>query len=508
MKLSTKIKWVITLLILLTAVVQIWGTHYIIRLTGERLIAQMNEEGANNQIRQLRTLIDRTENSLKHIAQVEQLRTDKDKLDLAATMLPDINALIVTDDKGVIVNAGNYEDSLIGQNVAFREYFQGAMQGKTVITGVFQGLDNRQVIAVAVPIKESNGSIAGVVAGIIWIRESHFADLFENREFGRNGSIAILDSDGTILYHPNKEIIGNRHVAFESFQQGLTDGKKIFIFKDKDGKEYYSSIAQGPKTHWIAVVQTPVSELEEMQKPLTYGVIITLGIMTILFLLISTISIGRITKPLSRVTQAFASLRVGKYNRLENIEAETEDDIKELVISYNETVEELEQLYAKLSGEAQIDGLTGIYNRKSFNSSVESLTKEFAEGLITKASILLIDLDYFKRYNDTQGHLMGDELLKSLAQIMTNVVGGKSAFRYGGDEFAVVLRGANSDQAQEIGERIRVLFEQLESGCSTSIGIASMPDHSKDAQVLLDYADKALYTSKLTRNKVTLFEHC
>ncbi|MEG6584377.1 sensor domain-containing diguanylate cyclase [Dendrosporobacter sp. 1207_IL3150] len=503
MKLSTKIKWVVVLLLFFTAIAQIIGTQYVIRTAGEKLIAEMNEDAANNQIRQLRTLIDRTESVLNLIAKDKQLQRDKEHLDTATSMLPDVNALIITNDKGDIVKAGIYDESLIGQNVSYREYFQGAMQGNTVITGVFQGIDGRQVIAIAVPIKEDDGSVSGVVVGLIWVRESNLAELFDHREFGRNGLITILDREGNIVYHSNKNRIGNKHVAFNSVQTRLEYGNRSFTFKDKDGIEYYASIAQGPKTQWIAVVQTPVSELEIMQKPITYGVLITLGAMVLIFLIISSFSINMITKPLVKVTEAFNSLRSGKYQKIKPAETGNEDEIIELVLAYNQTVDELEQLHAKLSDEAEIDGLTGIYNRRSFNNAIESL-KNTAQRNLVNTTVLFIDLDYFKRYNDTHGHLQGDDLLKKFAKIMSETAGERSAFRYGGDEFAVILRGQNSEQGKLIGENMRTRFEQLESGCTLSVGVASIPEHTESIEKMLDYADKALYTSKLTRNKVTV----
>ncbi len=148
------------------------------------------------------------------------------------------------------------------------------------------------------------------------------------------------------------------------------------------------------------------------------------------------------------------------------------------------------------------DGLTGVYNRRYF---MEIMFMEFArlKRQPTMLSLLMIDLDDFKNYNDTRGHPAGDELLKKAAGIFKSSLRESDAVcRYGGEEFVVLLPLADKKNAQIIAERIREQF-RLYLETTISIGVATFPVDANDSQTLLENADKALYKAKQTgKNKV------
>ena len=105
------------------------------------------------------------------------------------------------------------------------------------------------------------------------------------------------------------------------------------------------------------------------------------------------------------------------------------------------------------------DGLTDIYNHRSFQNILD-LELEKAKNENNKVSLILLDIDYFKFYNDAYGHQEGDKVLQKLAQLLTDTVGNKGyCARYGGEEFAVILPGFNINEAKEVGEQIREVFE-------------------------------------------------
>ena len=160
-----------------------------------------------------------------------------------------------------------------------------------------------------------------------------------------------------------------------------------------------------------------------------------------------------------------------------------------------------------------IDPLTDISNRRGFN---ERLEIEWAHAIRDKStlSILMIDIDHFKRYNDTYGHPQGDVLLQTIAGIFrqTLVRSTDYAARWGGEEFAILLPGTNLDGALKIAERIRSDVENTPVACAdgsdthvtVSIGVYSQsPQHGDLTNDFVTGADKALYTAKGTgRNKV------
>ena len=192
---------------------------------------------------------------------------------------------------------------------------------------------------------------------------------------------------------------------------------------------------------------------------------------------------------------------------------------RELEISQEallETQQQLREANALLSELSIRDGLTGLFNRRHFDAVFDT---EFRRAARTRTSIslLMIDVDYFKAFNDTYGHQHGDECLREISRVLEEEPrrGHDCTARYGGEEFAIVLPGADAKAAMSIAESIReaVLRLKIEhAGSSTgrfttvSIGICCrMPKIGETTEAMLHDADTALYMAKeLGRNRVTL----
>jgi diguanylate cyclase (GGDEF)-like protein len=160
------------------------------------------------------------------------------------------------------------------------------------------------------------------------------------------------------------------------------------------------------------------------------------------------------------------------------------------------------------------DSLTGLYNRKHL---METLDKETSRCQRYKRplAILMIDIDHFKRYNDTFGHLAGDGALKRMAKIFRDSVRAVDySARYGGEEFLIILPETSKHEAAKAAERIRRCVEEdsLAEGdkaraTTVSIGVAIFPEHGDDIQTLIKNADAALYDAKKGgRNQVVTYQ--
>ncbi len=164
---------------------------------------------------------------------------------------------------------------------------------------------------------------------------------------------------------------------------------------------------------------------------------------------------------------------------------------------------------------AYIDELTKVYNIRYLYVALDNEIKR-AERFGTFLSILFIDLDYFKKVNDTYGHLVGSRLLIEIAsEIKKSVRGIDFVVRYGGDEFVVICTETGVDLATKVAERIRRRIEEriffkeegLNIKITASIGVATYPVHSSHKTELIDLADKAMYKGKETsRNIVVVSE--
>ena len=161
------------------------------------------------------------------------------------------------------------------------------------------------------------------------------------------------------------------------------------------------------------------------------------------------------------------------------------------------TLREKERLEEEVRRLSLTDDLTGLYNYRHFYKTLESeLTRLKRQK--TALSLVMFDLDNFKRYNDRYGHLEGDKVLKKIGEIVTHSIRSNvdSGYRYGGDEFAVLLIGASLDQALVIAERIRSSIEQ--SGfqdITVSIGMTEFQDHFT-LETFVKSADDATYIAK------------
>jgi diguanylate cyclase (GGDEF)-like protein len=159
------------------------------------------------------------------------------------------------------------------------------------------------------------------------------------------------------------------------------------------------------------------------------------------------------------------------------------------------------------------DVLTGAYTKAELLQRAPELVKR-AETLGDPLSLVVFDIDFFKKINDSYGHPGGDYVLRELGRVVgTKLVRSQDYFaRFGGEEFVILLLGSNSQQAMDVAERIRqtvqshgFLYEGAQVPVTVSLGVAERYQTEKNWEQLFDRADKALYHSKKTgRNKVTL----
>lgn len=164
-----------------------------------------------------------------------------------------------------------------------------------------------------------------------------------------------------------------------------------------------------------------------------------------------------------------------------------------------------EEHNAKLSEMVNLDGLTGVYNHRYFQEILKEKINE-AGKLKENLSILFLDIDYFKYYNDLYGHQNGDKVLEKIGDILKNNVREIDVVaRYGGEEFAVIMPKAFEKEAIQVAEKIRVAVEkykfqgeenQPNGNLTVSIGVSSFPDKAKNDLELLKSVDDALYRAK------------
>lgn len=202
------------------------------------------------------------------------------------------------------------------------------------------------------------------------------------------------------------------------------------------------------------------------------------------------------------------SMRVEAFNPADARPLESVADICATAIQNAHYVDRVRHL-------ANIDGLTGIFNRRYFEKQIAD-ELERSRRYDTELTVMMVDIDHFKRLNDEFGHLLGDEVLRQVSSIFSQQLRKNDVVcRYGGEEFAILLPQTSCQQAMAVAEKLRRVVEAWQfpgvpRPVTISAGIASCPAHGSTRDDVVKAADAALYTAKQAgRNRVLVapFEH-
>lgn len=195
--------------------------------------------------------------------------------------------------------------------------------------------------------------------------------------------------------------------------------------------------------------------------------------------------------------------------------SEEEQRMLKLVANQIALAIENARLYTKARDLSVKDELTGLYNRRHFQTVLQIEWKR-AVRFHRPLSLLMVDVDHFKKYNDTFGHLQGDKVLKEMAQLLKKSIREIDTIaRFGGEEFIILLPDTDKKGALAVGEKLRKIVEVhrfIDTGTTNissitiSAGVSSYPDDVRDLDDLIDHADIALYDAKdAGRNKIVSY---
>ncbi|MBI2069139.1 MAG: diguanylate cyclase [Elusimicrobia bacterium] len=234
--------------------------------------------------------------------------------------------------------------------------------------------------------------------------------------------------------------------------------------------------------------------------------------------IIAFIAVGTITlllafsilRPLGVLLQGVQKITGGDLNF--EMRITSADEIGTLTQAFNSMTRNLKEKQEQLVRETITDALTGIYNFRYFQEVIRREV-ERARRYARPLSILIIDIDHFKHYNDNQGHEMGNVILKMTAQMLRETLRTEDTLaRYGGEEFVALLADTDKEQALVVAERLRQAVEtapypgadkQPLGKVTVSMGGSAYPADARTAQSLLERADRALYRAKADgRNRI------
>jgi diguanylate cyclase (GGDEF)-like protein len=269
---------------------------------------------------------------------------------------------------------------------------------------------------------------------------------------------------------------------------------------------------------WRLILETP---RKMAFLPLTYfrGQLTLMTVILSAILLIPALLLARtIIIPLEELSRVARSIRSGKPGTQVSINPRGE--LGEFVATFNRmssslkmSMEEVQAINNQLRVMSITDPLTGRYNRRFINDHIRRELK-LAQRTGQPVSVLMIDLDNFKEYNDRHGHIAGDEALRKLGDVLVDQVRETDVVaRYGGEEFLVYLSHTNTEGARQVAEKLREAVEQTsfslkgeDTRITISVGVATAHEEVSTYEDLVDHADKAMYRAKAEgRNLVQAF---
>ncbi len=353
---------------------------------------------------------------------------------------------------GKLILPDNLKDSFIGKSFFYRSYFKKAKESlQPELTIPFLGEDGTYRIALVFPLKKKD-EFNGVI-GISLSPESLYRNQFHYLRLGKGGQIVLSDKEGKVILSP---IYTGMKISLIKEEEQLYPlnckvirGRVIFGDREISPPSIISCVS-------LILFKTPYTLLSFT--PQQEAMLFPMDLLRL---------------PLVFTIVAIGFIILGFYSLLERMKMS--DRLYELSVT---------------------DGLTKLRNHHNFYTVLPREIRR-AERYNRPLTLIMADVDGFKKYNDTYGHLEGDRVLEKIGRILRKSLreGIDIAFRYGGDEFAILLPETGIEEAKKIVERIRKNFSQEE--LSLSMGMVEWKE-GWDDRTFVREADRALYKAKKT----------
>jgi diguanylate cyclase (GGDEF)-like protein len=382
------------------------------------------------------------------------------------------------------------------------------------------------VMTIAVPITAANGRFLGVFAAKLNFRR--IEEILKSLPLGKTGEVYLITQDGTliIISQPIPLSFMKTKLTAETTEALLEKEGLLLEYRDYQGKDVVGTLKRMPHSHWGVVAAThkeeayaQIARLQGMTVLMVTGLLLGIGLIAYLLGLIIVRPLDRLTDGVAKVAGGDLEVDLPIYSRGEvgymtevfnNMVARLRQGREELA-AINKTLREKNTELEEIS---VTDALTGLYNRKHL---METLPHELARAqrYSHPFSVLMIDIDHFKKHNDTYGHLVGDRTLARMASIFTESVRSVDyVARYGGEEFLIMLPETSLEDALSAAERIRTRVAEEAFGddgekvrITVSIGVADFPEDGDTWESIIASADAVLYQAKQRgRNRVVSCE--
>jgi len=440
-----------------------------------------------------------------HIYDTQYLDNEANRLRLQTDSF---NSIVIANNTGFVLSTSPDTLEIKGQQLKSRGALQAIKEKRPLISAPYISAKNNLLVFISHPLYDAESNYIGYVGGSLYLKKHSILDDMLGTHYYKDGSyIYVVDQDRRIIYHPDNRRIGSI-VNDNSVIDYVLDGKQGSAATiNSQGIEMLAGYAPIPLSNWGVVTQRPVkatlASLDDLMGQVLYRTL-PLGIVT--FLLIWLLA-RMIARPLQQLADTAKTMdRPNTHLKLNNVRSWYFES-SELKQAMLKGIGLLHSQIGQLRHDASTDPLTGVFNRRSLDLLLSKL-----EAKHTPFSVLALDIDHFKKVNDTYGHSVGDKALIKLSETMTQLSREQDIVaRTGGEEFVLILPGLLSETALPIAERLREQVAQMIipniGSIHVSIGIACYAKGLCSSKQILKQADQALYEAKHQgRNRCVVFE--
>lgn len=354
---------------------------------------------------------------------------------------------------------------------------------------VTDNLDVR-VISYNVPIYYK-GQFVGDIG--IEIDYSTMAEEVNNITLYDNGYAFLTDSEGRLVYHPRMDVTTMK--TQPETPEGLKGNGK-FVRYSFDGV-VKDAVRLSLSNGMSIIVSAPVQEINADWHKWVVEIAVSFAVLLAVFIFLIMTFVGRITSPLLKLTKAAEQIGRGCYDC--DLDYDKKDEIGILTDTFKKVITNLNTYIRDLNDMAYIDVLTGVKNRLALRHDYDMY-----QGHVV--SVMMIDLNDFKVINDTRGHEEGDRILKETGRLLSDAFGASHCYRYGGDEFLIIMPDISASEFHEKLEYMNQNSPVIE-GTSTvqySVGyVSGMLNDSDVLRTLITSADEKMYEKKRDKKRAS-----
>jgi len=504
LSLTTLLIGLVSLSVLLTSTILLAASYESKKLSLIDTTLQLNYTNANKMSQTIDSLFRSMRTSLQYSAKSlsgnhKMNDVDQDEyLDLLRNSSNYFNSMAIIDEKGIIQHVSPKRLGTIGKEVSTLAGNE-LMISQTPFLSEPYRLSNsgRLIVIMTQPFFDNTGKYRGVIAGTIYLQDHNVLTMiFGSNNVDSDGAYYyIVGADGQLLFHPDRNRIGEDVTAnkvVKKLIQGKSGKGPVINTKGEEMLAGYSSV---PANGWGVVVVSSSAVLNKQLSSHIKNILWYVLLPFVILLLIVIFIAHELARPfvyLANLVNKLGKEKVEFPERKPHWNREADLLTKTVLLALADYQKHTDQLTL----EALTDSLTGLTNRRNFESTMNqwiTVGQPF--------SLIVMDVDKFKFVNDTYGHQVGDDVLKLVAQVISSSVRpGDICCRYGGEEFVVLLANTTVNEAYIIAERVRLAVEQEEVKhalpITVSQGIAHFPSHANNSDRLFHLADQALYEAK------------